>query len=695
MRVAILCSLAAAIAAGCGESTDTGAPASGPDADAPASAATVEIISMDLVARADAAHITRGGPLLDPGAPGWLRQSRLGDRGPWLAVREVEGRSASYPDGIGASLWFPVGSEGPTLESLELWMRPLDRDQRVSLFLDEQPMSTVEVRPGGRTYRLPLPAGGLSPGEHHLRFWFRHTRFLGHTRVPAAIDAVRLLPAGEAPELPDKWTDAVSVSGVDGPALLAGPPVRWTFYLSLPPGAVFRADAAVREGGPVAFTVEAQIDGAVLGAPARVEVVPGAVRSIEVPLNAGDASSAVLTRLVLSTSGDARTVAHAGWIRPRVESKSTLAAPLPPVRNIVVWTVDGWSAARVGIRRGGRHAETPNLDLLATAGAASADVWAGGALPADGHRQLLRPAEGGPQLAAVARKAGRATGLISASRAIDEAWTTGFDTRLDLAATGEPAETRVVLREMATWLGARRRVPFLLYLATADPLSDAPNGYVRRAPSDDDATSAEASLRERLALHDARLSAADYWLGQMNAVLRAQGLADDTAVIVVGTGGYDPMAGSAQEPRDLTPAALRVPCVIRHPRRPGVPGRAWGGALRDLPITVAHLLDAIPPTSWPGQPAGDLGRRLFSGGGAVTPDVVGAHRGNWIAARSGPWFLRGTKGANLGLWRADRDPGLTRDLAADNPIALRVLRDGLIARSSGDSSGQRSVDTAP
>jgi hypothetical protein len=630
---------------------------------------------IDLVAEADGGHVRRGGVVIDPGAPGWSRATGAGG---WLPVRALDGRTVALPDGIGATLQFPVGDEGPDLRELSIWMRPLANGQRVSLFLDGKALTTISVRGEGREYRVRLPARGLAPGEHSLRFYFRLTRFIGRERSAAAIDDVRLLPEGDAPPLADAWTGRLG----DVPALFAGPPASWSFYAFLPPEARFVARAVVTAGGPVEFAVRVDADGEPTQVVSRTEVAAGATADLDVDLSPWSGRP---VRLSLETAGPVAALGEAGWARPAIAAPRADAAAVPPVRNVLVWVVDGLRDDRVALGRGGDHAHTPNLDLLAAEGAAAVGVWSGGASPEEGHRRLLAPATDAPSLATLMAGAGRTTGYLTTSAGTVKTLTAEFGSGLDLRAAGEPAETRVVLREVDAWLATRKRHPFFLYVATVDaraPFQPAP-GYARlyeRARPAKEGEDAEDPKRNLRAAYDAQVSTADYWVGQAVALLSAHGIADETAVVVTGSVGQELRErGGLGDGHALVPELLSVPLVVWHPAlRSGSRARPLlaGGDLADVGATTLALAGAQVPPAWPGRPL--LGA-LFEGR-PILPRPSRAQLGNQFAGRYGTWLLRGATNRDTGLWNLAADPLGREDLAPSHPIALRVLRDALVER---------------
>jgi arylsulfatase A-like enzyme len=126
---------------------------------------------------------------------------------------------------------------------------------------------------------------------------------------------------------------------------------------------------------------------------------------------------------------------------------------------------------------------------------------------------------------------------------------------------------------------------------------------------------------------------------------------------------------------DLTEGGLRVPFIVRWPKhiRPGsmsdVPGALW-----DLPATAAELAGIKSP--------------LADDGHSLVPVLLGrpssaarellyweSHQGGFAQAiRVGDWkAIRAKPGAPLELFHLARDPGETRDVAADHPGIVKHL----------------------
>lgn len=661
---------------------------------------------VDLVSQAKRAHVRRDGPILDPAGPGWDRVAQLGDRKSWLPPPRNESARLAWPEGIGTTLAFPVGPEGPALRTGSIFLKAIAPNQRVTLFLDDVSLGTVAVPTQGRAVTFSLPEGGLAPGEHRLRLWFRFTRFIGKQRTPGGIGPVVLSAETRPGDAPVAWTGAMTLDGQPRPALLAGPPSAWTFYVWLPEQAHFTAEAVT---GPVAveFRVVVQGDASDPVDVGRLRVEPNARRKVDLDLSRFARQP---VRLVLETraaaGGGASTLETSGWVSPALRMPPLPDVHVPGARNVLVWAVDGLRADRVGLGRGGDRAATPNLDLLFRGGGAGDDVWSGAATADEGHRRLLRPDPAAASLPVLMTGAGRFTGYFGASPEIDPALVAEFTTQFDLRRTGEAPETSVLLRELGEWIDVRKRTPFFAYVTTTDPRQDgeAATGYVRHyaqrqraeleaeaeaeaaaagatdevAPAPNrarfEAEETRAALAALTARYDAQVTATDYWVGQLMALLQGHDVLRDTAIVVVGTTGHALRLGRGDGAM-LSPEVLRVPLVIWHPsmlvERPH--GLMRGGDLGDAAATVLELAGVASPPVWRGR--GLTAALLF--GAALPPRADAAAVGGQVAARLGDWWLRGSTARGLQLWNLAEDPTARVDLAPVRPIALRLIRDAM------------------
>ncbi len=657
-------------------------------------------VFLDLVSNWRDGHFRRYGPVIEPHGPGWASATSMGDKRAWLPGRESDTRPVAWPEGIGTTLSFPVGSEGRALRVGSLFVKGIAAGQRLSLFLDEQPLGTVDVPMLGRTMTFSLPPNGLEPGEHRLRLWFRFTRFVGKLRTPGAVGTLAFGPtAAETGPVAFREHSVTAGTKPDDRAPLAlGPPAAWSHFVWLPPSAHLSARVQVKaQSPPVDVRVVLEVDGD-QGPPVehliyKVRIAPATTASIEADLSAFGRRAVRLSLISDVTVGAGGPIASADAaqiIEATLHIPGVEATPFSPVRNVIVWTIDGLRSDRTGLGRVGERASTPNLDLLMREGAAASDVWSGGTSARDGHLALLAPMPGAPTLPAALVAAGRFVGFFGSTSATeDEVVRTvvkDFSTATDLHRNIEQSETRSLLRELDDWLDVRKKRPFVAYVATSDPLEDLPppaglfRMYVQRAaPISAPTEAVESRLQDQrdvLAAYDAQISAADYWVGQLVATLARHHLDRDTAIIVVGTVGkplHDYEA--AGEGRTLSGGILCVPLVLWHPSAIGLRPRPlqFGGSTHDVAQSIMSLAGVPAPSAWRGR---DLVSNLLDGVVATSrPDF--AQSGGFAAARRGDYWLRGSP-RGVRLWNVEDDPEGRVDLSGRMPIALRVVRDGIM-----------------
>lgn len=139
------------------------------------------------------------------------------------------------------------------------------------------------------------------------------------------------------------------------------------------------------------------------------------------------------------------------------------------------------------------------------------------------------------------------------------------------------------------------------------------------------------------------------------------------------------------------PEVLRVPLVI------AAPDRLPTGVRVRAPVSLTDLHATLLELAGLGASPGSLLRHLDGAPGApsrvaaaafedarLSRAVGGRFATSWRLLREGPWALvRGDDGS-AELYRLDRDPGMRRDLAAQEPERLRALAAAAEAHFAGE-----------
>jgi arylsulfatase A-like enzyme len=519
-------------------------------------------------------------------------------------------------------------------------------------------------------------------------------------------------------------------------SLCASGPTRWSYSLIPPTAAAGEGRGqvslhfgyGVQTGGAAAeFSATLRRDGEpekVLfrhkGEPgrwqeARAEVGTLAAlggRAMRIDLSVTEGAGGISgPRLVLEEEGG-------GSAQGQEAMAGRVAAP-PRAEHLVVLTVDALRADRVPGK-----APLPSIAALLQQGVRVPATTQGNyGLPAHAsllsgtypavHR-LLREVDKMPDevplLPEVLSRAGFATGLFSASGYVSERWglSRGFDTSRNLVREGVANSAAELWRAARPFLEekvkAGRRV--FLYLASADPhapyAGTPPRGYTGPLRSPITAEQLLLIKRGKLkltpqdrafidALYDAEVAATDAMLGQVLAELSRLRIADRTAIVLVGTHGEEFFDhGSVGHGHSLYQELISVPLLISFPPRipPGQgqgqgPGSGIAHAeLVDIAPTLLHLLGAAVPESMQGEsllPLLDDPRRPHRPGkGARMPRAaLSQHDVQGRSLQIGRYKLIATSGDRLLLFDLARDPHEQHDIAPENPVALRALRNPL------------------
>ena len=322
--------------------------------------------AIDLYANRVHAGLYRDGRLIvDTGGLDFLKYVDGGWKTSWLLGTKDEGHPAALVAGLSAMAFLPVDDGNVGDATLSITMRALAPAQRVSLFVNEKPLSTLEVDKASKRYDVNVPAALLHPGDNRVRMTFKSAADVaGGKRAAAAVTSLALGPAAAGPpagSLGPLAAREVDLGGAKKRALVpGGAGSRLSFYLQLPAGAhLALAYGAASPGG----TVLAQV--AVDGKPARTvhegNVGAGWTDAL-VDLGAAGGQAARIDLIARGTKGDL------AWGEPRVVVK----APAPPAAettpkfdHIFVWMVDTLRADKLHAYNTKTRVATPNYDAFA------------------------------------------------------------------------------------------------------------------------------------------------------------------------------------------------------------------------------------------------------------------------------------------------------------------------------------------
>jgi len=256
---------------------------------------------------------------------------------------------------------------------------------------------------------------------------------------------------------------------------------------------------------------------------------------------------------------------------------------------------------------------------------------------------------------------------------------------------------RAVTERADHWLSHNERRPFFLFLNYMDPhypysaappfdKIDGPNipynmilrqrpwqNFISRFIRTGQGLTPELH-RQIVNQYDGEIAYADYWIGKLIDRLKAQGLYDNTLIII--TSDHGESFGEHQfldHTLTLYEDQVRIPILVKYPKQ------AHAGTIRlervsiiDIFATVLEAAGIPVPSDVPAQPLGRVTHPIIAENyeNALRTRVYGAQFGRDLTAiyYGGFKYVRSSKG-NIELYDLLADPAETRNIAAANPEA--------------------------
>ncbi|HVZ71677.1 MAG TPA: sulfatase [Polyangia bacterium] len=644
---------------------------------------------------------------------GWKTSFVVGERDPG------DGKPAALVSGLSAMFFVPVDTDGDGAggdkladATLSLTMRAVAPKQRVSIFVNEKPVSTIDVDEVSKRYDVNVPVATLKLGDNRVRLTFRAAADLaGGRRAAAALTRVALGPASLGPPKDDGAI--VAIKDVRGRRSLVtgGTSSRISYYEQLPADGELSVGVSTATPG-VDYLVRLAVD----GQPLRTLFEGRATTewaNLRLPLDAAAMQAARID--LVARNGEV------AWAEPRVIVKAPPApAPLSFKRfdHIYVWMVDTLRADKVHAFNPKTRVQTPNYDAFAADATRFAWAQVPGTWSLPSHASLLtgvyptvhkataheaKLSKDVPFVAEDMKKAGYRTGLFSSNGYVSSKW--GFDRGWDVnrnfirenLANAAPFLWKTAKAWIEPNIKAGKRD--FAYLATVEPhvaynpqkeflvkywnkpysgpikpaLTGAQLGLIKVGKmkiNDNDKAYLEA-------LHDAKITQSDAAFATFIADLKAAGVYDKSAIIVVADHGdqfYE--HGSVGHGDTVYQELTHVPLIIR------APGAFPRGAVVDADVeitdvyaTMLALAGITPEPIVEGtslvplaqDAVGSTPRAALTVDGQVSR---GLKEQRYRLVHDGP--------GRIELYDELTDPREQKNVAADRPIALRQMR-GVLA----------------
>jgi choline-sulfatase len=656
--------------------------------------------------------------VIDVGGLDFLKYVDGGWKTSWLLGEKDEGKPAALVGGLAALLFLPIDTDGDGAggtaigaSTLSLTMRALAPAQKLTVFVNEKSVGTLDVAPAARRYDVSVPADVLHPGDNRVRLQFKSAASLpGGKRSAAAVQQIVFGPA--SPGAPGAAAIAAvrdaTVGGVRRRAFVSGGHgARVSYYLQLPTG----AKLAVGVGGEGQPGGEAVIRVAVDGQRARtVHEAPVSGRWDDLSLDLGGAGGHA-ARLDLVSRGGA-----VAWAEPRIvvaaPPRPTSASPHPRFDHIFVWMVDTFRADKMHAYNPKTRVETPNYDAFAAdatrfAWATVQGTWSlpshasllTGVYPtvhrATAHESKLSPEV--PFIAEALKRDGYKTAMFSSNGYISSKW--GFDRGWDLDRNfireSLPNGADYLWKTAKAWIVPNLGRREFVYLATIEPhvaytpkkeflakywnkpytgpIKPVQSGVQLGLIKAGKLKIGENDKAYLEALHDGEITGSDALFAGFIADLKKLGIYDTSVVIVVSDHGdqfYE--HGSVGHGDTVYQELTHVPLIIRAPGLLPKGGVVSADVeIMDLAATLRDLAGLGPDPKMQGTTLLPL---VFDTVG-VAPRAAMTVDGQVARGLKVDRYRLVDKGpGRKELYDEIADPREQKDVAADRPIALRAMR---------------------
>jgi choline-sulfatase len=686
---------------------DASAQAPAPTKAAPAKPAATRT-NYDFLANRAHAVVHRDGRLvISAGEVGFLKFVDGGWKSSWVLGTKDGGKPVAFVSGLSASLFVPVDSDGDgvggkTLADvkLALTMRALVPKQRLSVFVNEKAVGTFDVPATSSLHEVNVPASALVRGENKIRLTFRGAGpIAGGRRAAAAVERIEL---GTGAPAKDTLTVGEVTLGERQRAFSLAGPSRLSFYVQVPKGGRLAAFYGTATPGTTAV-VRVSRDGAT---PATIFEGPAPAKFAEGSWDlAAFADQAVRIDFVSRGGG-------ISWGTPRllVKAPEPAIATKGKIEHIYIWMVDTLRADKVHVFNPKTNVITPNYDAFAAdstrfAWAAVPGTWS---LPSHAsiltgvyptvHKATAHEARLDPQIPFVAelmKHNGFRTAMFSSNGYVSQKWGfgRGWDENRNFIRENKPNGAPFLWKTAKPWIQANKSKPEFVYLATVEPhviynpkkeflVKYWPKPY--KGPIKPALTGLQLGLIKSgklkvtdtdkayiEALHNAEITESDAAFKTFIADLKAAGLYDTSAIVVISDHGDEFWDhGDVGHAQSVHQELVHIPLIIH------APGFFPAGKVVDADVEAMDLFPTLLELAGVPIPPGTQGSSLL----ALARDEEGGQR---AAMSQNLGMSRGVKsgrfrfihsGARLELYDELSDPREQTDLVAKRPIALRQMR---------------------
>ncbi len=569
---------------------------------------------------------------------------------------------------------------------------------RIRTFTEAAQSITVKVN-GGKDQNLELAAGWVTTevkadnfkeGENEIIL------FMGQANASLA-----WVEVGSDPIASGEGDAAQMLApGYDGSALSINSGCGMAWYAMVPDKALLTADLA---DGSCELAVTATSEdgktatGTLKGTGAAVDLAALSGKAARIDIAASGCAVAKVSKAALVVGGDAAKAPARG------------AAP----KYVVLWVMDSLRADRVRPFNPKARPETPNFEKLAEDSALFMQTYVQGNESRVSHASIwtsLYPVKHRSieekeildlkwmSVEEVAKKAGQATfgvssnGYIRPKRGFGDKW----DKYVNHIEKSLGLKGADIMKQGIEWIEGKKE-PWFLYMGTIDthvtwrPKSPwiekyAP-GYTGRFAKEygDDGANAAAGKGEMTdaekdyvrALYDSNVSYQDDLLGKLIEKLKADGIWDQTMLIITADHGDEQWeAGKVGHGGSVRDMLVHVPLVVHYPPMVKAGLVAEGAESVDIVPTIADALGVEFDKEWQGHSL--IGLAGGEGGGYPLLSVASQYE-NYHGGRLAHWKMNlGGAGAPK-IFNLDSDKNEMNDIYGDAKahIGTRLMLDAM------------------
>ena len=674
------------------------------------------------------AYVYDGGTLVvDAGGPAFAKFVDGSWKNPWAIGQRVripsqngQGRQepawASLVSGLAGTLVLPVlqpSVDHGLVVDLATWVQ----GQYVTVLINGKPLKSFPVALGRSELRVEVPAGRLHRGDNLVRFVFRKAVPVGGTKavpglisgmgprrvagvVRSAAGVIRLAWGPKPVRLPKR-----APVRFEGGRFEFSPGSRMDFYLFVPPqGAKVALQAEAKDPKePSEFRLSVFSD---TGKPSVAREALSGKATLALDLT-HYANQAVLLSLA-ADKGAVQVTAPLLYTKKRKPVTWTKK----PVEYVFIWVADTLRRDAVTCL-GAKGVKTPNFDAFCKKALVFTQATAPGNHSMPSHASFIsglyppvhgfvrarrRMPQNVPFIYELFKKAGWVTALFSSNGYVSDHWgfARGLDKYTNFIRENKANASKYLWGAAKRWLKGQLGKKVFAYLATIDPhvTYDPPTSmlklyypepYSGPIPRRVTGFYLEKIIRGVIkvdnpkdrkylkALYLGEVTYNDEWFGHFLSDLEKMGIADKSVVFMVADHGDQFWEhGSVGHGKRLYEEEIAIPLMVWWPGlEPNPPRFTWDAEAIDILPTALEL------AGLPRDPRAQGASLLRLARMTHVPAMLSAFSYNDRRSRSvrvGRYKLIAHTPSRPMLFNLDSDPREQKNIAAEAPVALRLVR---------------------